>query len=282
MKEFLRALAILLSPACLAGQPVLPSWLLTYPGATVTRQNLSAMSAASFTTADQPDAVFDYYRQAFDQNGLSYKPTSNRLAKSIRADADCGDLTISIMSSGTGSSVHLRCSVKFQPHAIQTTGNFQQDSAAAMERHRQAAAEMGIGRARPAAPAPPLEWPAWLVKLDGTLPDLHAGSDPAGNGTIKTQYISRAPMSQIFAFYKDLLTANHYLVNRGGVTTGQTMSGVKQNASGEVEGYQYPDGSPGPRTEIHVTFSRMNLNDPIKVYIRFTTFAYAGSPGLAR
>jgi hypothetical protein len=85
-------------------------------------------------------------------------------------------------------------------------------------------------------------------------------------------------MSQIFSFYKDLLSANGYQIDRGYVRTGQTQSGIKQNALGSVEGGLYPDGFPGPRSEILVDFSRMNLNDPITVNIRFTTFAYAGSP----
>jgi hypothetical protein len=89
-------------------------------------------------------------------------------------------------------------------------------------------------------------------------------------------------MSQIFAFYKGLLTAKEYQVNRGFVSTGQTQSGIKQNALGGVEGSLYPDGFPGPRSEIRIDFSRAKLNDPITVKIRFTTFAYAGSKALVR
>ena len=99
---------------------------------------------------------------------------------------------------------------------------------------------------------------------------------------LRAEYVSGSPMSEIFSFYKELLTTNGYQVNRGSVTTGQTQSGIRQNALGGVEGSLYPDGFPGLRTEIRVGFSRVNLNDPIPVNIRFTTFAYAGSSALVR
>lgn len=282
MKGFLAGILILIAPACLRCQPVLPTWLLTYPGANVTRQNLSAMTAVSFTTTDPLETVLDRYRHLFEENGLPFSPTSNRFATTVRAAADCGELSISITRRESGSAVRLNCSVKLQPRVVQSTGNYEQDVANMKEVHRQAAAQMGIGRARPAAPAPPLEWPAWMVQVEGCLPAIRKGTDQAGNGMLSAQYISGSPMSQIFSFYKDLLTANGYQVNRGSVKTGQTQSGIKQNALGGVEGSYYPDGFPGPRCEIRIDFSRMNLNDPIRVTIRFTTFAYAGSPALVR
>ena len=282
MNGFLAGLAILLAPACLRCQPVLPSWLLVYPGANVTRQNLSAMSVVFFTTTDPRETVLDHYRQSFEENGLPFSPTSNRFANTVRATTDCGELSISIASRKSGSSVRVSCSVKLQPRVVKSTGNHEQDVANMMEVHRQAAAEMGIGRARPAAPAPPLSWPAWLVDVEGGLPATRKGADQAGNGMLGAHYVSGSPMSQIFSFYKDLLSTNGYQVYRGYVKTGQTQAGIKQNAIGCVEGSLYPDGSPGPRSEIRVDFSRMNLNDPINVKIRFTVFAYAGSPALVR
>jgi hypothetical protein len=280
MKGFLAGIVILVAPACLRCQPVLPSWLLTFPGANVTRQNLSAMSVVSFTTTDPPEAVLDHYRQLFEENGLPFAPTSSRFANNVRATADCGELSISIASRASGSSVRVSCSVKLQPRVVKSTGNYEQDVANMNEAHRQAVAEMGIGRARPAAPAPPLTWPAWLAEVEGGLPAVRKGADQAGNGMLRAHYVSGSPMSQIFSFYKDLLSANGYQVYRGYVKTGQTQSGIKQNATGCVEGSLYPDGFPGPRAEIRVDFSRMNLKDPITVNIRFTGFAYAGSPAL--
>jgi hypothetical protein len=81
-------------------------------------------------------------------------------------------------------------------------------------------------------------------------------------------------MTEIYAFYEDLLNANDYRVYSSKLGTGHTISGVVQNSDGYVEGSNYPQGTPGPRTEIRVSFSRFLLNDPIKVEIRFTTYSF--------
>ncbi len=280
--RILAAVLILAAPVCVRAQPALPAWLLSYPGAHIARSNLSAMSAASFTTADAPETVVNYYAQAFANQGLTFAPKSNRFSTNIQADADCGVLSISVMKKEGGSSVDLNCRVKFQPHVPKSTGNYGQDVTNMIESHRQAVAALGIGRERPPAPAPPLEWPAWLTRAEGGLPAIYKGSDPGYDGLLKAEYVSGRPMSELFAFYHDLLAANGYQINRGYVRTGQTSSGVQQNADGIVEGNIYPDGFPGPYIEIRVDLSRTHLNDPIRVSIGFRTQAYAGRKALVR
>ena len=282
MQSLAAGVLILVAPACLQSQPTLASWLLAYPGAHIVRINLGAMTAASFTTADAPETVLDYYRQAFESQGLRFAPKSNRFATAIRADVDCGEVSISVMKKDAGSSVQLNCRVKFQPQVPRSTGSYDQKVTNMMAAHRQAAAALGIGRALPPVPAPPLEWPAWLTRAEGGLPTIYKGSDPADTGMLKAEYVSGRPMSELFAFYHDLLASNGYQINRGYVRTGQTTSGIQQNADGVVEGDVYPDGFPGPYIEIRVNFSRNHLNDPIRVSIGFRTQAYAGRKALVR
>jgi len=66
-------------------------------------------------------------------------------------------------------------------------------------------------------------------------------------------------------------------VERARIGTGQTQSGIRQNADGYVEGSNYPNGSPGARSEIRVDLSRWVLNEPITVSMRFTVYAHKGS-----
>lgn len=273
---------VLVAPLCLWSQPTLPSWLLAYPGAHIVRSNLSAMSAASFTTSDASETVVDYYAQAFASQGLMFAAKSNRFTTTIRADGDCGELSISVMKKDDGSSVQLSCRVKFQPQVPRSTGSHDQNVSNMMATHRQAVAALGIGRELPTAPAPPLEWPTWLTRAEGGLPAIYKASDPSYTGMLKAEYVSALPMSQLFAFYKDLLSSNGYQINRGYIQTGQTISGIQQNADGVVEGNVYPDGFPGPYIEIRVNFSRNRLNDPIRVSIGFRTQAYAGRKALVR
>jgi hypothetical protein len=282
MRRLFAGVLVLAAPVCLQSQPTLPSWLLIYPGGHLIRSNLAAISGASFTTGDAPETVVDYYAQAFASQGLVFAPKSNRFATTIRADADCGELSISVSKKDSGSSVDLSCRVKFQPRVPSSTGNHDQDVANMMEAHRQAVVALGIGRERPAVPAPALEWPAWLARAEGGLPAIYKGSDPAYAGILKAEYASDLPMSQLFAFYKDLLSANGYQIDKGYIRTGRTISGIQQNADGVVEGNLYPEGFPGPYIEVRVNFSRFHLNDPIKVNIAFRTQAYAGRKALVR
>ena len=81
-------------------------------------------------------------------------------------------------------------------------------------------------------------------------------------------------MSAIYSFYEDLLNSHEYRVHTSRLSTGQTISGIVQNSWGYVEGTNYPDGAPGPRTVIRVEFSRVNLNDPITVRMRITAYEF--------
>ena len=77
---------------------------------------------------------------------------------------------------------------------------------------------------------PPLVWPAWLVHVRGGKLATQAGVDRAGHEYLKSRYISSAPMTEIYAFYEDSLKANGYPVHSSELATGQTISGVVQNA----------------------------------------------------
>jgi hypothetical protein len=133
---------------------------------------------------------------------------------------------------------------------------------------------MGIGKVHPDAPAPPLVWPDWLVHVKGGKLSTQQAVDQSHNNYLSSKYVTSAPMTEIYAFYRELLPANGYPISSAEIATGHTMSGVQQNALGHVEGFNYPNGHPGPRTEIRINFSRDKLNDPITVTLKFTPFAY--------
>lgn len=145
---------------------------------------------------------------------------------------------------------------------------------AAAERHNQLVAELGIHRVRQDADAPALVWPNWLVHIQGAELAIQSGVDQAKNQYLKSTFVTPEPMTALFAFYKELLTSHGYPVYTGKMGTGQTTFGIKQNAYGLLEGDNYPNGSPGPRTVINIRLSRFKLNDPITVTMTFTTYAY--------
>ena len=123
------------------------------------------------------------------------------------------------------------------------------------------------------AEAPPLLWPAWLVHIEGTQLKIQQGAD-GKIAYLQGSYYTNVPMTKIRSFYEELLKANAYRMVTGGLKTGHTMSGVQQNAFGQVEGDNYPDGQPGPWTNIRIDFSRAVLNGATRVNVKFTTHPY--------
>jgi len=125
-----------------------------------------------------------------------------------------------------------------------------------------------------AAEAPPLVWPSWLVHLEGHQLKIQQGTDQSKNDCLKATFNTYAPMTELHSFYLSLLKANDYPGVTGGMETGRTIAGVQQNASGRLEADHYPNGQPGPYTNIRIDFSRFVLNGPIRVSIKVTPHPY--------
>jgi hypothetical protein len=279
MKPPLAAAVGLIFCRSLLCQPTMPSWLTPYPGATAQMKASPSLVEATYTTDAPPDVVTAHYGKLFETQNLDFHPNLDGIGAMIRGDASECNLLITIHPQSTGTFVRVGCAAKnrsFTSASVPSAVPGPAVPAGIMERHYRLAAEMGIGKEIPAAPALPLVWPDWLVHIRGARLSIQQGADPAGNLMLKARYATSEPMTVIFEFYRDLLKAHDYPINSGLITTGQTQSGIRQNADGHVEGTNYPNGFPGPRTEIYVGFNRMHLNDPITVDMRFTTFAYNG------
>jgi hypothetical protein len=276
--KLLPAAAVCLSfSQALFCQPTMPSWLANYPGATPQVKTFPALVEATYTTNAGPDLVTDHYRKLFEAQSLLFHPNSDGIGVTVRgAAAEC-DLLIAIRALDAGTFVRVSCAAKSQSATAisrQPPQDYQGKVADALERHHQLAAELGIHKVYADADAPPLIWPDWLVHIEGANLSIQQGVNPAGDHFLHSRFVTSKPMTAIFAFYKDLMTAHDYPVHSGVMTTGQTTSGIQQNANGHLEGSNFPNGSPGPWSVIHVSFSRFRLNDPITVDLKFTTFAY--------
>lgn len=304
MKRF--SIAILLAGSMLQAQQItgLPSWLENYPGATPAVQASDGMVESSYTAANaQLAEVLGHYQKLFEAAKLSFEANPDGIGTTIRAAAKECDLLIHLREKNGGTFVDVYCStpsanpagtavmtpsqpvrggaarvpVSAQPRPL-SAQTAPQIPADAMARHKQLAAEMGIGRQHPDAPAPPLVWPSWLTHVEGAALRPERGLSPANDETLTARYVTQAPMTELRDFYRDLLNGHGYAA-RTELSTGHTLAGVQQNAYGSVEGSNYPDGAPGARTEIAVKFDRSVLNGPITVTLRFTTHAYIASRG---
>jgi hypothetical protein len=263
----------------------MPAWLAPYPEATPQTKTFAAYSESIYVTSAAPAVVLDHYRKLFETAGLPFVANSDGVGTNVRASAAECDLLLAVRPQSTGTSVRVSCAAKSPSYNTEVSSTLTRaggtrrvpatpSSTEMKERHEKLVAEMGIHPKYEDAPAPPLVWPAWLVHLNGGRLAPQRGVDQSGRDYLESKFKSTAPMTAIFTFYEDLLSANGYKVYSSKLGTGQTLSGVTQNADGYVEGDNYPDGHPGPRTEIRVDFSRFYLNEPISVRVRFTTHPY--------
>jgi hypothetical protein len=278
-------------------QPVssLPPWLESYPGAIPAVRSGDSLVESSYTIAAQPEDIMRHYRTLFESAGVPFQPNPDGIGTTIRASAPECDLLIQIRTRQEGSFVDVNCSSKTQSAAPSlpvnvkvTTSRPQAPSTTSpphpltadelMEQHHKRALEMGLHRVHPDAPAPPLVWPSWLVQVGGAPLRTERGVDFEKDAMLKARYTTNLPMTEIYRFYRDLLNAHEYPA-RSSMSTGQTQSGIQQNALGHVEGFNYPDGAPGAYSIIHVSFDRSVLNGPITVTMRFTTHEYIARRG---
>jgi hypothetical protein len=299
-----------LTPAFSQDVPSLPSWLVSYSGATTTVIAGDSFVESTYSLASQPRDLVEHYRKLFEAAGLPFQPNSDGVGTSIRAAAPECDLLIQIRSREEGAFVRVNCSAKTQSPASLSPGDVKvitgrpqsrvapigrvapagvastapshpqshQSASDFMQMHQQKVAEMGLHRVHPDAPAPPLIWPSWLVNVNGAPLRTEPGVDYSKDAMLKARYTTTVPMTEIYRFYRELLSAHEY-PTRSSISTGQTLSGIQQNATGYVEGSNYPDGAPGAYSTIHVSFDRSVLNGPITVSLRFTTHEYLAKRG---
>ena len=125
--------------------------------------------------------------------------------------------------------------------------------------------------------APQLVWLSWLVGVNGEHLSEPTRSSQGPESSLSRKYQTVAPMTELQQFYKRRLEENGFTVRRSFITAGSTVSHVKQNSSGEVEGDRAEaSGINPPTTTVKVGFKRSYLNEPISVWI---TVSVRGSFG---
>jgi hypothetical protein len=293
-----RNLYLVFAVVAMANAASLPTWLESYPGATPTVHASEALVESRYTIAAQAEDVVEHYRKLFGGAGLAFHPNSDGVGTSIRAEAPECDLLIQIRSRDEGTLVNVNCSAKTlgssssaPPTDIRMISGGASSSRAMaapapvhlsgdemMQRHHQIAMEMGLHRVHPDAPAPPLVWPSWLTHVSGGALRPTSGMNPAKDAMLRAQYTTNVPMTELAKFYREAMDSHEYPA-RGGTRTGVTSTGIQQNAQGNLEGFNYPDGAPGAYSTIDISYGRSVLNGPITVTIRFTTHEYIAKRG---
>ena len=266
----------------------LPEWLQTYPGATASVQRSPSLVESTYSTTARLNDVVEHYRKLFESANVAFHPNPDGIGISILANVPECDLLIQIRENANGTAVHVSGSPKsgtsgatFSPGDVKVTNGQtgraplpQARNVDMMQRHRDFVAEMKSRRPAQDVPAPPLMWPSWLVHLNGSSLPSRTVADGARKPLLVAEYTTLQPMTEIRDFYRDLIGSHDYTVTGSGIAAGSTQKGVQQNALGYVRAENYPDGAPGAHSDINFELSRMVLNGPITVHIRFETFEF--------
>lgn len=281
---------------------VMPGWLKPFGGASADVRKSSPALIETVSAVQAPaNEVVQHYKQLFSEAKVEVESKFDGIGTSLRAAAPECDLLLKIREDSGSTTTVTSCATKTNgPLSGQAMGVTQtrvgstrsstspisdpdkwraehrqrmaDNSAALQRRIENARAGKPFDQVWPDAPennAPPLAWPSWLVHMKGRA-EPREGVDQSSRKYLESKFVTSAPMTEIFNFYEDLLNSNGFKVHNSKLGTGQSLSGHIQNASGYVEGTQYTYDNTGPRTVIHVSFSRSYLNDPITVRIRLT------------
>ncbi|MBK9166405.1 MAG: hypothetical protein IPM24_02955 [Bryobacterales bacterium] len=297
------ATAIACSIAGAQAPPHLPTWLVPYAGSTGTVTAVSRnLLEHSYKTQARASDVLAHYQRIFGEAGVPWTPNFDGIGTSARAKTPECDLLIKVQEEGAATLTRVSCAAaqgsaslpgdsipavpagtarRSTPPSRYSVAESRREHRAHIEATRAARARRAQNRAAgrpdlqawPHAPEnnpPPLVWPAWLVNMNRAPLQPAPGVNQSKRDYLEATFVSRDPMTSIHLFYEDLLKANGYRVHSSEIATGQTLSGVMQNAVGHVEGSHHPYDLSGPRTVIRVNFRRTRLNEPIRISIRMT------------
>jgi hypothetical protein len=210
------------------------------------------------------------------------------MGTSIRGDAAECDLLILIREQGAGSFVDVNCSAKSQVSPaspgktvdiIGTAPSKTRIAEEMKESHVRRVAELGIHPTYHDAPAPPLVWPSWLVHIKGAEVRPQQGVDESRKPCLKARYISSLPMTTVYNFYEDLLNRTSIACTPLAFPQGKPFPESCKMPGGMSKAPTIRMERSGPRTVIHVSFSRSKLNDPITVEMRFTVYEFVAPKG---
>jgi hypothetical protein len=288
-------------------QPSMPSWLVPFPGAAVSPGTVSpGLTEVTYTAEVTPEDILRHYHGLFTAANLPFNPNFDGLGNTVRAAAPECDLLIKIREQSSGTSVKISCAAKSAapargsdiavtnphvPRALKTAEEIRQENeelARKIQEKRdaapRAAAAMMSKFDRPVEPhqnvtPPALAWPHWLIAYpNGDENPCPNGRNERPQPSLHCRYTTSVGMSKLHQFYSDLLKSNGFTIVGARLSTGNTVTGVQQNANGYIDSMLQTSSLPnGPSIQIRVSYSRFYLNEPITVGMNVTVY-----PGIAK
>ena len=277
---------LLLPAAALFAQPTLslPAWLASYPGATARTLTTPGLVESTYETSAKPEEVIAHYRKLFETAGLFFQPNFDGMGTAVRGSAPEGDLLILIRAQGKGTSVRVDMTAKSPEFAAKAApppatartpyearvAQQQENTKRALEkrdedsRKRAHSMEMYDHPVLPGSrpKAPPLVWPAWLVRTDSARLVVEKGVNEVKQNILKSSFVTYQDRDTIQGFYADLLNTHGFPVWQ------QSNATWPKDRKAWMEAADHPIGE-SPRTTIHVDISP--LGSGLQVDLRMTT-----------
>lgn len=197
----------------------MPAWMVPYPGAVAQSRQMGNTAESTYTVAAPARDVLAHFRSLFASAGQPFQPDAMGYGFFILAAVPECDLSISIQRVEQDTSIpNTRVKVTCSPRLSGTQR--------ILDEHEQARARMAQNDGmkkfdspvypEPKPPAPPLAWPAWLVRVDGAKLDVQRLP-----GQLKSSFLSAPAREAIQAFYADLLSAHGYRVTQSAAAAPQ-------------------------------------------------------------
>jgi hypothetical protein len=255
-----RVSIFVLTAACCAAQfvtPVpaaMPAWLVPYPGASAQNRQMRNTAESTYSVARPARDILAHYRGLFASAGLPFQPDAMGYGFVIRAAAPECDLDISIKRVEPDTSVRVTCSPRLAANEQMANLRAEQRAERAESDPMKKFDEPVYPKAK--APAAPLSWPAWLVRVDGASLAVEKFA-----GQLRSSFTSAPTREGIQAFYAGLLSAHGYRVTQG-------LAAVPEKFGSWVLGSGERENEPGRRAVIRVNIKPAGGNFTVELSLQ--------------
>jgi hypothetical protein len=238
-----RLLVSVLALTCAAGElaaqgaPLMPAWIVPFPGASAQSKARDNAVESSYQAAALPKDVLAHFQKLFDDQGIPIDSIAAPEGFYLHAEAQECNLDISIVRAGGNTTVKVTCAAKsVNVQRVVTEPVQDKPEEAPGNPMKKFDKPVAPGAKTPVA----LSWPSWLVRVDGAK---LAAQKVAGE--LKSSFTAEGPRRDLEAFYTDLLDTNNYTVTK-------TLPTTADEYGSSLLGSSEPEAKTGKRTVIRV------------------------------
>lgn len=232
---------------------VVPTWLVPYPGVSAQARRLGNSVEFTYTVPAQPRDVLTHFRTLFASAGLPFQPSPAGHGFLINADPPECDLNITIERFDPDTRVKVTCSPRFAS-TDRILKEHEQKRAAQAQNDPMKRFDTPV-YPDSKAPAAPLTWPSWLVRVDGAKLPIEKFA-----GQLRSSFVSAPTREAIQAFYAGLLSSHNFRVS-------QSVAAAPEKFGSWVQGSSL-DGGSSHRNVVWVKIRPSGQNFAVEISVQ--------------